>query len=92
MPMNNLPPRPLLFLVAFGAVTQCYFYYEAMHVLHLQPHRYPYPVLILGTVFLTLFPIYGERQGVTVLSYALAVISFLAGICMLAGLHQHRLH
>jgi hypothetical protein len=87
--MINSLPKSLLFLVAFAAITQGYFYYEAMHVMHLQPHRYPYPMLIAGSVLLMYLPIWGQRRGAVGLSYMLAVISCIAGVAMLVGIHHH---
>jgi hypothetical protein len=90
--MNNLPPKPLIFLVALAAVTQSYFYYEAIHVLRLQPHRYPYSMLIFGSALMMFLPLWGERRGVIGMSYILAIISCLAGIAMVVGIHHPGSH
>jgi len=89
--MNYLPPKSLLFLVALGVITQSYFYYQAIHVLHLQPHRYPYTFLIMASALMIFLPLWGQRRGVVGLSYIAAAISCLVGIMMIAGLHQHHL-
>jgi len=46
-------------------------------------------MLIAGSVLLMYLPIWGQRRGAVGLSYMLAVISCLAGVAMLVGIHHH---
>lgn len=74
-------PKALLLLVILTSVLQGFFYYEAIHILHLVP-LYPYPMSIAGSLFMVAWPLWLEHSGQTRAAYLWSLLACLVGIGM----------
>jgi hypothetical protein len=85
-PMEILFPKSLLLLTALSAILHSYFYYAAIHVLHLPPYRSPYPVSILGSALMVFLPLWGYKHEAERASYVLAIFACVTGfgLCFLS--------